>query len=65
MSRKVISMSLWHGTVDTIFARSMRTSGVGFLEAGFGPRSGPPQSVFETLDEAQEWVSMHVARARA
>ena len=36
-----------------------------FLEAGFGPCSGPPQPVFDSLAEAQEWVSMRVARARA
>jgi hypothetical protein len=36
-----------------------------FLEAGFGPCSGPPQPVFDSLAEAQVWVSMRVARASA
>jgi hypothetical protein len=31
--------------------------GAWFLEAGFGPCSAPVQPVFDSLEEAQEWIT--------
>jgi hypothetical protein len=33
-----------------------------FLEAGFGPCSGPVQSAFDQLEEAREWIATRVSR---
>jgi hypothetical protein len=40
-------------------------AGMWFLEAGFGPISGPEQPPFANLDAAQAWIRRRLSAERA
>jgi hypothetical protein len=40
-------------------------AGMWFLEAGFGPISGPEQPPFTNLDAAQAWIKRRLGQERA